>query len=722
MTNDNQNAIFQLAFDLANTTSCNLYLTGKAGTGKTTFLRYLKENCKKKLVVVAPTGVAAINAGGVTIHSFFQLPFGAYIPDAQTGFGLHDGIVNKHALAKNLKIAGNKKKIIEELELLIIDEVSMLRSDMLDAMDTVLRMLRKNMKPFGGVQVVFIGDLYQLPPVVKDQEKELLDQYYHSAFFFDAKVLEQNPPVYLELKKIYRQSEEVFINLLNKIRHANLNHDDLELLHKQYQPNFTGTGDNYITLTTHNHKADVINARELNTLHTPLYTFRGELKGDFSDKQLPTEMQLKLKKGAQVMFVKNDSSVDKKYYNGKIGVISNIDEEEIMVRFPDSIKEMKVERETWEQISYQLNKETQGIDEKIIGQYIQYPIRLAWAITIHKSQGLTFEKAIIDAGDAFAPGQVYVALSRCTSLNGVVLLSRISTNSIRNEKRIAEYGLQEKEEHVLLNKLAEEQFKFQIDKLLALFDWSKIINALIGLQEATAISKTLNDKADIFIMLQKLISSTQEQEAYANKFKKQLENLIAETIPSELNRILKDRAGKGINYFVQSLESEIYEPLVKLIQGLSGKSKIKKYLEDVYYSKEVCEQKLHALQSFTYFGESLCEPREKKMMEVKIPKKAKGDSAKESLAYFTAGKSIEEIAVIRNLAVSTIQGHLADFVKTGELEITSLMKLEDVAVIKTAYLSSEEKTGNAIKAATQDKYTYAEIKCALNYLIYMKEI
>ncbi|MBK7762658.1 MAG: AAA family ATPase [Bacteroidetes bacterium] len=297
MTNDNQNAVFQLAFDLANTTSCNLYLTGKAGTGKTTFLKYLKENCKKKLVVVAPTGVAAINAGGVTIHSFFQLPFGAYIPDAQTGFGLHEGIVNKHALAKNLKIAGNKKKIIDELELLIIDEVSMLRSDMLDAMDTVLRMLRKNQKPFGGVQVVFIGDLYQLPPVVKEQEKIYLDQYYQSAFFFDAKVLEQNPPVYLELKKIYRQNEEVFINLLNKIRHANLTEEDLNYLHQRYQPNFTGSGDNYITLTTHNHKADVINARELNTLHSPLYEFSGELKGDFSEKQLPTERHLKLKKG-----------------------------------------------------------------------------------------------------------------------------------------------------------------------------------------------------------------------------------------------------------------------------------------------------------------------------------------------------------------------------------------------------------------------------------------
>ena len=415
MTTDDQNKIFKLAYGFVNDTNSHIYLTGKAGTGKTTFLRYVKMNCEKNLVVVAPTGVAAINAGGVTMHSFFQLPFNPYIPHAQTGFGMNANVVDKNTLLNNIRFNSQKRKLLEELQLLIIDEVSMLRADMLDAIDTILRSFRRNQRPFGGVQMLFIGDLYQLPPVVTDNDKDLFDQHYTSPFFFHAKVFEQTKPLFVELKKIYRQTEETFIDLLNKVRHNRLEYDDFELLNERYKPNFKGEANQYITLTSHNFKADKINELELNVLNARIHEFKGEIKNDFGEKQLPTEMILRLKEGAQVMFIKNDSSPEKKYYNGKIVIIHKINNDEITVKFPDKGELLVLEKETWDNVSYELNTEKNEIEEKILGQFIQYPLRLAWAITIHKSQGLTFEKAIIDAGYSFAAGQVYVALSRCTS-------------------------------------------------------------------------------------------------------------------------------------------------------------------------------------------------------------------------------------------------------------------------------------------------------------------
>ncbi|MBK6329540.1 MAG: AAA family ATPase [Bacteroidetes bacterium] len=433
---DDTNHYFKLAFDYVMNTSCPIYLTGKAGTGKTTFLKYVKQHCTKNMIVVAPTGVAAINAGGVTMHSFFQLPFGPYVADAPRGFGLNENMVDKNALLGKLKLGGNKRTLIQELELLVIDEVSMLRSDMLDAIDTILRMVRKRNKPFGGVQVLFIGDLYQLPPVVKDTEATIFKTYYQSPFFFHAKVFEQTQPIFIELKKIYRQNEQQFIDILNNLRNNDLSEQDFDILNSRYNPTFTPKDHKYITLTSHNHKADAINHQELEKLKSTVYEYHGEIKGEFNDKQLPTDLLLKLKEGAQVMFIKNDSSGLGRYYNGKIAIIDKIDKNEIIVRFPDSNDIMTIEKETWENITYRHDDEKNNIEEKVLGTYTQFPLRLAWAITIHKSQGLTFTHAIIDAGSSFAPGQVYVALSRCTSLEGIVLQSRILPNAIHSNYRI----------------------------------------------------------------------------------------------------------------------------------------------------------------------------------------------------------------------------------------------------------------------------------------------
>ena len=409
---DSSNSLLQQAIAFVNQTSKHVFLTGKAGTGKTTFLKYIQEHSFKKMAVVAPTGVAAINAGGVTIHSFFQLPLGPYLPSLQHNWELFDGRVNnQHSLFKNLRLSSAKRDLLRELDLLVIDEVSMVRADMLDAVDVILRHVRRQpAAAFGGVQVLYIGDLFQLPPVVKNDEWELLKQHYQSPFFFDAKVVQEDPPVYIELKKIYRQSDQGFISILNNIRNNKCSAEDLEKLHHFYKPDFYPAGEaHYITLTSHNEKAEAINRRELAKLPGKTYSYHAEISGEFYDRSYPAEEVISLKVGAQIMFIKNDKGENRRFYNGKIGVIKNVFEEKIYVSFPDETETLAVEKETWQNIKYNYNKEKDRIEEEELGTFRQYPIRLAWAITIHKSQGLTFEKAIIDAGASFAPGQVYVA-------------------------------------------------------------------------------------------------------------------------------------------------------------------------------------------------------------------------------------------------------------------------------------------------------------------------
>ncbi len=401
MLSDPHNPVFQLAVQFVNQTARPVFLTGRAGTGKTTFLKFIRENSFKKMAVVAPTGVAAINAGGTTIHSFFQLPFGPFIPTPQFGWNPEaPGYTDPNSLFRNIRFNASKRELLQELELLIIDEISMVRADMLDAVDAVLRHFRQQpLVPFGGLQVLYIGDLFQLPPVVSKEEWNLLQQHYASPFFFDAQVIRQAPPVYLELNKIYRQNEAEFIRILNNIRNNRMEPEDLERLHDYYQPEFMApSNDHYITLTSHNAKADNINREELGKLRGHQHTFEATVTGEFNDKAFPAEKMLTLKDGAQVMLIKNDKGEARRYYNGKIGVIKKITEEKILISFPDDPDDLTLEKETWKNIRYNYNKEKDKIVEEELGTFSQYPIRLAWAITIHKSQGLTFEKAVIDAG------------------------------------------------------------------------------------------------------------------------------------------------------------------------------------------------------------------------------------------------------------------------------------------------------------------------------------
>ena len=420
-----RNEIFELAYRFVTETNENIFLTGKAGTGKTTFLKYLKENATKNIVIAAPTGVAAINAGGVTLHSLFQLPFHPFLPTKN----------NKDELLEKIRHNNNRLQILRKMELLVIDEISMVRCDVMDAIDTVLRSVRRNYNtPFGGVQLLCIGDLHQLQPVAKNEEWNILNEYYASPFFFDSLAIKEQTPLLIELNKIYRQKEQSFVNLLNKVRTNSMDADDFEDLHVRYNPNFSPSADEkYITLTSHNNQADLINQQKLQRLNEASFTYKAEVVGDFPEHIYPAEAELVLKEGAQVMFLKNDAIV-KRYFNGKIGVVQRLDDEKVVVDCDG--EQITVGKEIWENSKYTLNRNDGKLEQETMGTFAQYPLRLAWAITIHKSQGLTFEKVMIDAGAAFSSGQVYVALSRCTSLEGIILLSKIPSSAITSNDNV----------------------------------------------------------------------------------------------------------------------------------------------------------------------------------------------------------------------------------------------------------------------------------------------
>ncbi|VAV85522.1 DNA repair and recombination protein, putative helicase, partial [hydrothermal vent metagenome] len=428
-----KNPELELAQNFVEKTDRNVFLTGKAGTGKTTFLHSIKEYSLKRLVVVAPTGVAAINAKGVTIHSFFQMAFGPILPDG-AGTRNTEGSFQR-------KFNKTKINIIRSLDLLIIDEISMVRADLLDGIDQVLRRYKDRTKVFGGVQVLMIGDLQQLSPVVKDNEWELLKTYYTTPYFFSSKVFQQCNAISIELKHIYRQDNEKFIAILNEIRNNKLTENSANDLNERYLPDFIPSKDDgYITLTTHNNRANEMNNLELQKIDHKSYFYTANVDGKFPEYSFPTHERLELKVGAQVMFVKNDSTPEKRYFNGKIGEIIQLSKEEIIVRCQDDEFDIVTTPEVWENVSYSINQETKEISEHVAGSFSQMPLRLAWAITIHKSQGLTFEKAIIDAKASFAHGQTYVALSRCRTLEGIVLKSPINANNIISDTRVTSFN------------------------------------------------------------------------------------------------------------------------------------------------------------------------------------------------------------------------------------------------------------------------------------------
>lgn len=544
--NMQMNQQLDLAFNFLQNTGTHLFLTGKAGTGKTTFLKKLKEVSPKRMIVVAPTGVAAINAGGVTIHSFFQLPFGPYIPSANREGSQNNGSINR--------FSRDKINIIRSMDLLVIDEVSMVRADLLDAISDVLCRYKDRTKPFGGVQLLLIGDLQQLAPVAKDDEWNLLKEHYHSTFFFDSKALSASNYYCIELTQVFRQSDSRFINLLNNIRENRFDDATLQSLNQRYIPDFSPDDkQGYITLTTHNYQAQQLNNRKLAELPGKSYTFTAEVNNDFPEYSYPTDQRLELKCGAQVMFVKNDSSGDHRYYNGKIGKIVFINPNKITVVGEDG-DEIQVEKETWTNVKYTINPDTKDITETVAGTFSQYPLKTAWAITIHKSQGLTFERAIIDASAAFSHGQVYVALSRCKTLEGLVLSSQITRNAMIKDERIQEFSTSVVSKQPGKEQLEKAQQQYYLELATELFNFESLQQRL----QYAAYT--------VYTHLQKLYPELNTQ--YANtrdafrsvvtevggRFQQQLTRMITGNPNYGQDEAIQERVRKGVAYFTERID------------------------------------------------------------------------------------------------------------------------------------------------------------------------
>jgi hypothetical protein len=709
------------AWDFVEHTGRSVFLTGKAGTGKTTFLRTVVEQSKKRSIVVAPTGVAAINAGGVTIHSFFQLPFTPYVPNAH--------IQSKFDFGKE------KRRIIASLDLLIIDEISMVRSDLLDAVDSVLRRYRDRYKPFGGVQLMMIGDLQQLTPVVTPEDEVLLSPYYDTPYFFGSKALAQIEYVTIQLDKVYRQEDPVFLDVLNHVREACPTADDLATLNSRYNPTFIPKpGEGYIRLTTHNRLADNYNDSELSKLPYHSFSFRAQIEGNFPEYSYPTSELLVLKQGSQVMFVKNDPTGEHRYYNGRIGEIVEISDSHVSVLCPGDSEVIDVEPLEWENAQYQLNPETRVIETKVQGKFRQLPLRLAWAITIHKSQGLTFERAIIDANLSFAPGQVYVALSRCKSLDGMVLSAPIEARAIIADERVESYiSRQEEEARKSIEQLPQLKEEYYRHLLLELFDFHDIFykeEHLLRLMteffyhshtDITELHKRVLSNLSAQIMsvsekwLQKIRQMQQEQlhgDEFLERVKRSavyFEDSIGTVFGNSLNLAADIKTGnkQAMSRFTDSLTETRQAVLSRRYllariaeQGFS----IATYLHEKQYSM------LDAIDEGT-----IKTKRERKPKKEKPKKEPKEKTWNITYQMFRQGLKPEEIARERNLTVGTIVGHLARFIPTGEITLSNLIPQEHQdAILKVIQTIGTGESKTAIKNLCPPEVTYQEVEIMLS--------
>lgn len=568
------NEQLELAWQFVERTGVNVFLTGKAGTGKTTFLRQLKERSPKRMIVVAPTGVAAINAGGVTIHSFFQFPLAPYVPGSS--FNTKD---------ERFRFSKEKKRIIRTLDLLVIDEISMVRADLLDQIDAVLRLHKDKNRPFGGVQLLMIGDLSQLAPVVKESDWTMLREYYRTPYFFGSLALQQTQHVTIELQHVYRQTDTNFINILNEVRENRLTPGGLAMLNSRYcdESVIKKCGDGVIRLTTHNATVNSYNEQRMNELKGARYAFDATVTGTFPETSYPAEKTLELKKGCQVMFLKNDSQ-GTRYYNGKLGIITSIDDEHIRVRGLDDDIEVEVQPDVWTNARYVIDKETKEIREEIDGEFRQYPLRLAWAITVHKSQGLTFDRAVIDVNAAFAAGQVYVALSRLRSLDGLMLTEQLSPYSVKTDVAVTQYMNTElaQAQHTA-NHLNDFERSYYLEMLSELFsfkslgaDMQRILRLLT--EHFYKIYPTLLDnykeKDSLF---------AKEIGGVAATFNAQYTQIVAKSEDYATDALLAERIGKGATYFANKLD-EIVKPLVESTQIDSDNKDIKERAAEAVYN------------------------------------------------------------------------------------------------------------------------------------------
>ncbi len=716
---------FELAEQFALQTNKHFFLTGKAGSGKTTLLKKIAKQTTKNFVIVAPTGVAAINAGGVTIHSQFNLPLTSFIPNSDSvNLNL---ITNRRALMEHMNFRKDKRKVIQEMELLIVDEISMVRADILDAIDFVMRKVRRREKPFGGVQVMLIGDMHQLPPVVKEPEWQILKNYYASPYFFDSLVWKQLDAAEIELKKIYRQSDARFLRLLNNIRHQELDEDDYEELKKRYNPGFRPTEEGFILLSTHNAKANAVNEGELKKLEGRPYAYEAEVTGDFPEHIYPCEKYLQLREGAQVMFTRNDSETGM-YFNGKLAVVKKIDNENITVTFQSNKEDFLLKKEVWENISYTVDQSKDKINKDVIGTFTQYPLRLAWAITIHKSQGLTFDKVIIDAGNSFAAGQVYVALSRCRTLDGIVLHSLITQNSLHGDEKITNFSEAHHGERELEEQLNQAKREYANDQLKKLFDFNKL-RERVGDWKEILFDKDFPDKEKALALFENLALQIETIVTTSEKFEPQLERLLVDYNNSRNTFTLKERSAKAIEYFTENIFNTLITPMHEHITAMAYKSKVKRYVQQVQLVQDSFWSKMVQLYGARFMDEKLFDGEIKfskdklKTVATSITsgKKEKGGTYQDTLDLHRKGISLEEIASVRGLTTGTIKSHFAKWILSGEIKVQEVLPAETIQTLEKFLHESAEKTVAAAFKKFGDKYDGNDVRMVLNSLLFQKK-
>jgi hypothetical protein len=744
-----QTTKLEMAARFINSTDSHLFLTGKAGTGKTTFLRRLAAETHKSYLIVAPTGIAALNAGGVTIHSQFLLPFGSFIPEREpvTSLGETARFYTKHTLTRIHTLNSMRRKVLRATELVIIDEVSMLRADILDAIDFRMRSAKGNFaKTFGGTQILMTGDLYQLPPIVNDEEWPVLQKYYRSMHFFEAHAFREEKMVYIELDRIFRQHDDRFIGILHNLRDNKETKEDIAILNSRYQSEKQiGTGQEAITITTHNYIADNINRNKMEALPGDPVFFEADIYGEFPENLYPLPMEIELKEGARIMFVKNDSSEEKSYVNGQLARIDCIEDDKIVVTMSDTGQKYRLRKEVWENKRYIIDEETKEVEEEVIGTFEQYPVKPAWAVTVHKSQGLTFEKAIIDVGKAFAPGQVYVALSRLQDLDGLVLRTRINTSSIMNDQDVLEFSGNMGQQKPLPELLHESQRFYMEQILLSTYDFSRLTRQLEYLQKSMAGKLKFEDERTEKA-IEFLLKRFRDEEKNTSLFRSQLKRLLLKN-----NReLLLERIAKGSAYYTTFMEENLKQLLFHLAEVMQ-RTRNKTYRNAL---SEIDQQIMIAMGKLgraEIIIDSILSDRKIEIAEAgqrghierraelwkmaqqaakekpgsgsiksarkhgKSGKQEKGETFRITWTMVKEGKSIKEIAAKRTLAVSTIERHIVRGISEGALDIFTVLQQERVDAMAELLKDSSDSVGELYKAQN-GKYTHGELHMVLAHL------
>ena len=657
---------YELAYEYVQHTNRCIFLTGKAGTGKTTFLRRLKQECPKQMAVVAPTGVAAINAEGVTIHSLFQLPPQLFLPTPEA----------RKQLFSEMQMRAQKQRVLRNLELLVIDEVSMVRSDLLDTIDAVLRHIKHQPNhPFGGVQVLVIGDLFQLSPVAREEEWRVLQDYYRGPYFFQAHVFQQLNPVYIELDHVFRQSNIDFVEILNQVRNNTLTSQSLQMLNARYLPEFKADEQNeyYIVLSTHNRKVDAINQREMDALGGKVYYYSATIKDTFPESMFPMDETLTLKLGARVMFTKNDSSSEKRYYNGKLGIVSHLTDKTITVTC-EGEEPIDVHRETWENIRYTSDAGSEAVQPEVIGTFSHYPLRLAWAITIHKAQGLTFDRVVIDAADAFAAGQVYVALSRCRSLEGIVLLTPIPSRALTNAREVLDFTNQQQEIDTIRQQLPLAQREYLTILLCALYDFRELMGRCYALSQMSKKMNSVQNASDDYFP--DIIALLEELQGVGERFQQQLRQIV---YVGDTER-LQERLKASIPYFAPRLHE-----VLKTISNCplrsndkSDASSLKQSLLDIYAAiariayLQAQVSRVPTVEGYFKARDSFRLQEPNLTIYTAQRKLRTTGTAFQSVTLLKQGYRLEEIAQMRNITVKTVVKHIRSFLEDGIINISDI--------------------------------------------------